>query len=204
MARLNRNAFLKGAAALSALSLLAACGETPEVSELGKKPLGDDPGGPGSGSGAGGDSGFTSGASSENGGTGAGDSAGSGTSSSDGGAGPGDGGGSDGSGANGSGNGGAGGGNASGNGGAFDPGPTCGDDATATPDHPWHPPFEIPLADIELGFEKSYVVASANHNHFITVTDNDFAELKTTGQIVKTSTSDWGHSHQVVITCPVV
>jgi hypothetical protein len=95
-------------------------------------------------------------------------------------------------------------GGAGGLGGSPPSGPTCGDDPVATPDHRWHPPFAIPVADVLAGLEKIYSVPSPNHTHEITVTAADFAALEQNGQITLTSTMQSGHTHQVVITCTLI
>jgi hypothetical protein len=219
MARsLSRSAFLRGASAVGALAFLEACGTADRADQAGGSGPGDGPLGSGSGSsGSGSDSGTGSGSngsgSQANGSGGAGGANSSGVGGNNSATGSGAGGNSSGSGVGGSGAGGSGsvsgaggsGAGGSGSGGmGGSPGPQCGKDASALPDHPWHPAFTIPLVDILAGKDKKYAVKSPNHSHWITVTAKDFAELNAKGKIVLISTTDSGHNHKVTITCMLV
>lgn len=204
---ISRKAFLQGSLGLISANLLG-CGPADEVSPAQVRL--NDQGGPGSGSGGPGSGSGNFVESGAGGGKGSGSGPGGGSpagSGPGGGQAAGSGGGDVITGSGGAGGGGTGGGDVitgSGGAGGGNGGPTCEDDPNAVPDHPWHPEFTIPLADVEAGVDAVYDVPSPNHTHQITVTAADFDALEQDGEVTVVSTFEEGHTHEVVITCNVV
>lgn len=62
--------------------------------------------------------------------------------------------------------------------------------------------LEVSAADVEMGSEKTYdIQGSSSHPHFVTVTAEDFGTLQSRRSLTKTSTTDAGHAHDVIIQC---
>ena len=60
----------------------------------------------------------------------------------------------------------------------------------------------IPAGDIEAGAGKSYSIkGSADHNHDLALTADDFAMIMAGSEVTITSTNDDGHTHEVTIRC---
>lgn len=60
----------------------------------------------------------------------------------------------------------------------------------------------MPLADVNGNVPKTYSIAgSASHNHAVTITAAQFAQLAGGASIQVSSTTDAGHAHQVTVTC---
>ena len=73
-------------------------------------------------------------------------------------------------------------------------------DATITSNHGHE--LQIPAADFDGGQSKTYSIQGASpHNHTVTLTADDFAELKGGKTITKESTNDAGHTHPMQIKC---
>jgi hypothetical protein len=67
-------------------------------------------------------------------------------------------------------------------------------------------PLEIPQDDIESGFgDKTYLLedGGTGHTHTVTITAYDFLFLQAGTEYPIESTTDAGHSHTCLITCPV-
>lgn len=62
--------------------------------------------------------------------------------------------------------------------------------------------LSVPAADVEAGTEQTYDIrGSSSHSHTVTITAADFTELRDSGSIRLTSSTDAGHNHVVTITC---
>jgi len=62
--------------------------------------------------------------------------------------------------------------------------------------------LRIPAADFDGGESKTYSIqGTSSHNHSITLTAQDFTDLKAGTKITKDSTNDSGHAHSMQINC---
>ena len=62
--------------------------------------------------------------------------------------------------------------------------------------------LSIPSADFDSGQGKTYnIQGTSAHSHSITLTAQDFTELKAGKKITKESTNDSGHTHPMQIIC---
>lgn len=60
----------------------------------------------------------------------------------------------------------------------------------------------VSLSDVDAGVEKQYnIQGTSSHPHTVTVSENNFAFLKSNQQIQVASTIDDGHAHFVTISC---
>ena len=60
----------------------------------------------------------------------------------------------------------------------------------------------VSKADVAAGIEKQYnIQGSGDHDHLVTVSESNFASLKSNQQIQTTSTSGTGHTHSITISC---
>jgi len=94
------------------------------------------------------------------------------------------------------------GGGAADSGGKTDSGPTgltCKSSITQNHGHT----ITIPAADLDSSTAKTYsIIGTSDHDHQITLTPSDFAELKAKVSVKKTSTSGGTtHDHEVTILC---
>lgn len=79
---------------------------------------------------------------------------------------------------------------------------SCNDgiDATITSNH-GHA-ISIDAADLDGGQSKTYsIIGTSQHDHSVTLTAQDFADLKSGKTVTKESTNTAGHSHPMQITC---
>ena len=163
------------------LGLLASCGGESSTTAGGTAGSGSDASGGSAGSGgstggSGGGAGATGGSGGSGGATGG--SGGSGGST----------GGSSGSGGTG------------GTGGSKDGGAGCGMAVVALISGNHGHALSVPPADVEAGAEKVYNTrGTANHDHYVRVTAQDFAALKTGGTVIKRSCN--GGDHEYVLSC---
>lgn len=70
---------------------------------------------------------------------------------------------------------------------------------THTPNHS----FTVSRDDINAGVEKTYILENngSGHTHTLTLTSDEFNQLKNNIGLRKPSTTDSGHSHQVTVSC---
>jgi uncharacterized protein YpmB len=62
--------------------------------------------------------------------------------------------------------------------------------------------LKVAAADIVAGAAKTYSIkGTSGHNHTISVTAAQFAQLKSGTAVVTTSTNDAGHTHSVTVSC---
>lgn len=63
--------------------------------------------------------------------------------------------------------------------------------------------LNVSIGDINAGVDKLYILENngSGHTHSVTLTAADFANLKTNTTISHTSTLNFGHTHQVTISC---
>ena len=61
--------------------------------------------------------------------------------------------------------------------------------------------LEIPCQDLILQREKTYTLVNGGHNHNITLTPEDFSNILENGFILKNSSVNFNHNHQIKITC---
>jgi hypothetical protein len=62
--------------------------------------------------------------------------------------------------------------------------------------------LKIDAADFDAGQSKTYsITGSSQHDHSITLTAQDFADLKSGKTVTKESTNTAGHSHPMQIAC---
>jgi hypothetical protein len=62
--------------------------------------------------------------------------------------------------------------------------------------------LSIPAADFDAGESKTYSIQGTSaHNHSVTLSAQDFTDLKAGKKIAKDSTSDSGHTHSLQINC---
>lgn len=60
----------------------------------------------------------------------------------------------------------------------------------------------VPISDIEAGIPKDYNIGgSAGHDHTVSVSTDNFSQLKSNNSISVTSSSGDGHTHQVTVSC---
>lgn len=60
----------------------------------------------------------------------------------------------------------------------------------------------VTAEDVAAGVAKTYdIQGAASHAHSVTLRAADFAKLATGGSITVASTTDFGHSHGVTVTC---
>ncbi|MBX3233899.1 MAG: hypothetical protein KIT84_31615 [Labilithrix sp.] len=60
----------------------------------------------------------------------------------------------------------------------------------------------VPAEDVAEGADKTYSIqGGSSHDHLVTVTAADFAELATGASVTIASTTDVGHRHPVTVTC---
>ena len=81
------------------------------------------------------------------------------------------------------------------------PAPQCGASGTAITGNHGHT-LTIPEADLSAAVDKTYnIMGTAGHNHTVTFTVAQLAQLKTHQSVTVTSTTTAGHSHNVAATC---
>ena len=64
--------------------------------------------------------------------------------------------------------------------------------------------LSVSKEDVDAATEKTYTLSEAttdNHIHEVTITPDQFNELKANNQISATSTSQGGHTHSVTVSC---
>lgn len=62
--------------------------------------------------------------------------------------------------------------------------------------------MHIASADFDAGQSKTYSIkGTSDHDHTVTLTAQDFSDLKSGKKVVKESTSSAGHSHPIQIIC---
>jgi hypothetical protein len=62
--------------------------------------------------------------------------------------------------------------------------------------------FRIAFADFDTGQSKTYSIkGTSDHDHSVTLTTQDFDDLKSGKKITKESTNNAGHSHPMQIIC---
>lgn len=79
--------------------------------------------------------------------------------------------------------------------------PTCGAAGAAIVPAHGHE-LSVPAADLDSRADKVYGIAgTAGHDHEVSLTPAHFATLKAGGTVTLTSTSAFGHDHQVTVSC---
>ena len=81
-------------------------------------------------------------------------------------------------------------------------GGNCADgvDASITSNHGHE--LSVPAADFDAGESKTYSIRGTSaHDHSVTLTAQDFTDLKGGKKITKESTNNGGHSHPMQISC---
>lgn len=60
----------------------------------------------------------------------------------------------------------------------------------------------VTKTDVEAGVEKTYSIqGTASHDHQVTVTATNFADLKSNNSVQVQSTSSTGHTHSITVSC---
>ncbi|MEM7382553.1 MAG: hypothetical protein AAF361_15370 [Bacteroidota bacterium] len=60
----------------------------------------------------------------------------------------------------------------------------------------------VSVDDIKAGKEKTYSIqGSSDHNHQLTLSEDNFASLRENGTLEVNSSSDAGHNHPVIVSC---
>ncbi len=78
----------------------------------------------------------------------------------------------------------------------------CAEDITGSIEANHGHSLAVPAVDVAVGVTKTYSIRGASsHDHVVTVTTEDFAALAAGKSLVLSSTSTFGHTHEVTVTC---
>ena len=61
--------------------------------------------------------------------------------------------------------------------------------------------LDIPVADIQAGAERTYLISGGDHEHMVTISAANFGLLASNQQVQVRSTTDAAHSHPITIAC---